>query len=988
MRHHLSIAIASVCVLAAPGLLTPLPAAAAQAGAHGAADSLVVRYFKDAVSRPLDGSRLAAVAPAAEREALRARLAALDIEPALIEFGHDDIVMVEVPQHRGGNELRATIATLSAQLAADAAAQRPHAPAGPIAGGAFVAPVMLDDRGGPMIVLPSIFAGFAAGVDHRVAEAIVAALGVGTIVEFDRHPGVHRIVPSTRDGFAAVELANALAMHPAVDFAECDMAMKVYPAWIPNDPLFTNCWQLNNTGQFVGFVADIDVNAPEAWDLVTGSANVLIAILDDGVQQNHPDINQVTGLNMTGTGGTGGPTHTYDNHGTAVAGLATATANNGIGVAGVCPGCRTISIKIAYDDTPGWGWNSQASWIADGVWAALNNGARVSNSSFVTGSASTVTNAYQLTQGAVLHIGSAGNDNGGAVTYPASLAAVQAVTAINGAGNLASFSNFGSQVMFTAPGVDVHTTDRTGSAGYASGSYTWFDGTSASSPVVAGVAGLVFSAKPSLSPAAVLSILQSTAKDLGPAGWDNKFGHGIPRADAAVIEALFGAICPGSGNCYASNGSPGCSNDSCCMSVCPLDPFCCNTTWDGLCASLAVSLCAGCGSSGAGSCFTANGSAGCQSSACCSSICASDPFCCNTTWDTICANAAWTSCAVENDECSGALTLTTGVAQNFNTATATTGSVPGSLCDIDGYNTIFKDIWFRWTATCSGYMTVSTCNTASFDTKIAVYGPGFLGGSCPSTSPLLSGVLLACSTGGSGCGQTAKASLLVEAGTVYRIRLGGGANGAQGSGTLLVTCGDIPHNTCANALPIFDGVTAFTNVGATTTGPTVTGCNLGGYDQIGSDVWYSYTATCTGPLRVSTCNSATFDTKIAVYGPGFLGFSCPSGSQFTSGVLLGCNDDAAGCSGWTSDLTVNVVAGNNYRIRVGGFNAQQGSGTLLLQCGGPCPADLTGDGLVNGADLGILLNQWGISGSADLNGDGIVNGADLGILLNDWGTCQ
>ncbi|HMP07232.1 MAG TPA: S8 family serine peptidase, partial [Lacipirellulaceae bacterium] len=157
--------------------------------------------------------------------------------------------------------------------------------------------------------------------------------------------------------------------------------------------------------------------------------------------------------------------------------------------AGVCPGCRTISIKIAYDDTAGWGWNSQSSWIADGVWAAFANGARVTNSSFVTGVAASVTNAYLGTQFGLLHFGSAGNDNGGAVTYPASLTVVQAVTAINGAGNLASFSNFGSQVMFTAPGVDTHTTDRTGSAGYASGNYTWFDGTSASSPTRATFSG-------------------------------------------------------------------------------------------------------------------------------------------------------------------------------------------------------------------------------------------------------------------------------------------------------------------------------------------------------------------------------------------------------------------------------------------------------------------------------------------------------------------
>jgi len=189
------------------------------------------------------------------------------------------------------------------------------------------------------------------------------------------------------------------------------------------------------------------------------------------------------------------------------------------------------------------------------------------------------------------------------------------------------------------------------------------------------------------------------------------------------------------------------------------------------------------------------------------------------------------------------------------------------------------------------------------------------------------------------------------------------------------------NDTCAffTTQSLSTGPNWFSNIAASTTGQVVMPCAF----AFGSDIWFTYTATCTGSLTFSTCNSADFNTVIAVHagvsyaGPGF---TC------SLGALLGCSNSPAGCGGG-SHVTVAAVPGQNYTVRVGGVLGAQGTGILTVMCTQTCPQDLNGDGTVDGADLGILLGQWGGAGSADLNGDGVVDGADLGILLAAWGPC-
>jgi len=107
------------------------------------------------------------------------------------------------------------------------------------------------------------------------------------------------------------------------------------------------------------------------------------------------------------------------------------------------------------------------------------------------------------------------------------------------------------------------------------------------------------------------------------------------------------AACPGEGGCFFNNGTPGCTDPECCALVCAIDPFCCNTSWDSACASVASSSCddfsASC-SAGAGPCDLPNSTPGCDDSACCASVCLVDPFCCDVQWDDACVDGAVALC--------------------------------------------------------------------------------------------------------------------------------------------------------------------------------------------------------------------------------------------------------------------------------------------------------------------------------------------------------
>lgn len=173
-----------------------------------------------------------------------------------------------------------------------------------------------------------------------------------------------------------------------------------------------------------------------------------------------------------------------------------------------------------------------------------------------------------------------------------------------------------------------------------------------------------------------------------------------------------------------------------------------------------------------------------------------------------------------------------------------------------------------------------------------------------------------------------------------------------GDDTTCAVTGCPPDNDdCVDALPIFDGVTPYSTIDATTDGPDEPGaCTKFSDTQVGSDVWYCYEATCTGDLTLSTCGDTDYDSKLAIYD----GCSCPVTAA------LACQDDTAGCSGNSTILTVSVIQGNSYLIRVGGYDSNQGTGNLTIDCtpscGGPADGDMNEDGNVDGLDVQELVD--------------------------------
>jgi len=162
-------------------------------------------------------------------------------------------------------------------------------------------------------------------------------------------------------------------------------------------------------------------------------------------------------------------------------------------------------------------------------------------------------------------------------------------------------------------------------------------------------------------------------------------------------------------------------------------------------------------------------------------VCAADPFCCDVSWDGLCVSGALNLCdvgGVPNNDCADGITITDGDTEFSTVGATTTGPPLPPECEKGFGLSLVNDVWFNYTATCNGVITVSTCNTANFDTRLAAYA-----GSCTALT------LVACNDDGPGCaGFTSIMEWSGTAGVLYRIRVGG--FGGSGSGTLNVSCGN------------------------------------------------------------------------------------------------------------------------------------------------------------------------------------------------------
>jgi len=340
-------------------------------------------------------------------------------------------------------------------------------------------------------------------------------------------------------GVSALSALTAYRSSGLVQYVEQDGY--AYALATPNDQYYNIQWHYPA------------INLPAAWDTTTGSAAVIVAVVDSGIR-SHPDLNGITVQGRDTFSDDNDPTDpgcsldsSLPSHGMHVTGTIAALTNNGIGVAGVnwggVAGTRIMAIR-ALGEMSGMCGTGTLTDVADGIIYAADHGAKVINLSLGASVGSTALEDavnYAYARGVTL-VAAVGNDNG-PVGYPAAYGNVIAVAATACNNAKAVYSNSGPQVDVAAPGGDVTVTcgmdpdtevvwspSWSPSVGNA---YFGLQGTSMAAPHVAGVAALMIS-RGITTPASIQATLQSTATDLGAAGRDDLFGYGLINAASAV----------------------------------------------------------------------------------------------------------------------------------------------------------------------------------------------------------------------------------------------------------------------------------------------------------------------------------------------------------------------------------------------------------------------------------------------------------------------
>jgi PKD repeat protein len=432
-----------------------------------------------------------------------------------------------------------------------------------------------------------------------------AATGLSTLDVIGKEAGVRKIsrayIPMSNralaerlgaDQWFRIDLENAKNIpelvrryeeDPNVEYAKPDY--RAFPAAVPSDPYYDDHWGHNNTSQMISYdwsththtgptvgTPGFDSNAQNAWDVTYGDPNVIIAIIDSGVDIDHPDLNLVAGYDFGSGDSNPDDDSGQPGHGTCCAGVAASTANNGIGTCGIAPGCRIMPCKIANNQG-----SMYFSYIDNALYWAADNGADVISMSLGAYAdpgdlpATDAALQYAWNAGCVI-LAATSNDNYSYISYPANSPYVIAVGAAAPCGGRKRSSSsslecnpgvatdpngytcdgerwwgscYGSTTRDAADAVDViaptivPTTDIGGSGGYTSTDYDmWFNGTSCATPYAAGVCALIKSVNPTWTPAQIRTQLRDTAFDIvnveSGSGWDRYSGYGMVDAEAAV----------------------------------------------------------------------------------------------------------------------------------------------------------------------------------------------------------------------------------------------------------------------------------------------------------------------------------------------------------------------------------------------------------------------------------------------------------------------
>jgi len=435
----------------------------------------------------------------------------------------------------------------------------------------FVNPVFDYGGGEPLVVTDEFIVCFPRDLGKDEIERINRRRGAVILREVSPHTFVLRAEGT--EELAALDLANAYVEDGDAVFAHPNFIAQKKKRLIPNDPYAVHQWYLQSVRQGGALPAQ-DVQACPAWDLTTGSPEVVIAVIDDGVDFAHEDLQGdkfVPGYDFYDNDAD--PTAVAGNedfHGTAVIGVAAANGNNGIGVTGVAPGCRIMPIRLVAGPTSDEQDASAIRFAADnGAWIISNSWGPPDGNPFILGD-EVIYPLPDIVREAIDYAADSGRGGKGCVIcwaagngnepvgYDgyASYEKVMTVGACTDQGRRAYYSDYGPELDLCAPSdggktSGIWTTDYMGKEGYnqggslfgdRAGNYTSeFGGTSSAAPLAAGITALLLSSEPDLAREEVMQRLRSTADrvDLQNARYDlagqsSWYGSGRINAYAAL----------------------------------------------------------------------------------------------------------------------------------------------------------------------------------------------------------------------------------------------------------------------------------------------------------------------------------------------------------------------------------------------------------------------------------------------------------------------
>jgi len=367
---------------------------------------------------------------------------------------------------------------------------------------------------------------FRPEVSPVYAEGLLRSYGFPSVHSI---PAIGVFSVRTAPGVSVVETLAMLRRNGDIEAARPDYRARL--ADVPNDTYFQSYqYSLRNRGgtldlgggQVYTTTAGADIKAVPAWDVAKGDAEVVIAVLDTGIDFMHPDLAAKTV--SSGRDFANDDDEAIDDHwhGTHVAGIAAAVTGNGAGVAGVAWNCRILPVKVIDEYGDGY-----YSWIIDGIIWATDQGADVINLS-VGGDVPDpfLEDACQYAHDHGVVIVAAAGNNAGAVLYPAACDDTVLATAASDYNDaIASFSNFGPEVDVAAPGVWILGPAPLNYVGAGQPPYIFASGTSAAAPHVAGLAALIRSAKPGLTAAEIMMIVRYAADDINRTAFPGRDDH-------------------------------------------------------------------------------------------------------------------------------------------------------------------------------------------------------------------------------------------------------------------------------------------------------------------------------------------------------------------------------------------------------------------------------------------------------------------------------